>query len=87
MQYLTNSKMPDYVLDKNNGSGTGVCKGEHNHPLAAWGRRKTHLTVLVHLEAGNRMKGGKGHSQAYKVGFKQLFKNRKGRWHRSCLGG
>ena len=89
MQYLTNSKMPDYVPDKKDGSGTGVCEGEHKHPMAgeAGVRRKTPLTVHVRLEAGKRMKGGKGHSQAYKVGFKHPFKNKKGRWHTRSLGG
>lgn len=63
--------MPAYVPHKKDGSGTAVCKGEHKHPIAGETgvRRKTPLPVC--LEAGKRMKGGKGHSQEHKVGFKQ----------------
>lgn len=55
--------MPDYMPDKKDGSGTGVCEVEHKHPMAgeAGVRRRTSLTV--HVKAGNRMKRGKGHSQ------------------------
>lgn len=51
--------MPDYILDKKDGSGTGVCEGKHKHPAAreAGVRRKTPLTV--HVKAGKRMKRGK----------------------------
>lgn len=62
MQCLTSFKMPDYMPDKKDGSGTGVCEVEHKHPMAGEaGVRRTPLTV--HVKAGNRMKRGKGHSQ------------------------
>lgn len=59
MKCLTNFQMPDYILDKKDGSGTGVCEGKHKHPMAreAGVRRKTPLTV--HVKAGKRMKRGK----------------------------
>lgn len=43
-------------------SGTGVCEGEHQHPMPGEaGVRRAPLTV--HVKAGKRLQGRKGHSQ------------------------
>lgn len=62
IQGLTSFKMPDYIPDKKDGSGTGVCEGEHKHPMRG-SRSEKEKPYHCACEGREEDEEGKGKSQ------------------------